>query len=537
MKRKPKKVLIIGWDGAPFELIKDLIKGNRLPNLKRIINNGFFGPLETVPYVMSSCAWSTMVTGKNAGKHGIFDFYSNEFEDHSYFRRPINASARQERELWDLLSEHRIKVGAVNVPMTYPAVKVNGFMVAGLLSPSINDKNFVYPHNLLNNYQESKNYTIDFEGEKNTPKDQFIESIDKMIEARTSLTLYLIEENKDVDVLFTVFTAPDRFAHYFWHFYDKTHPYRKNESKEDLEKYEDTLIRIYEKLDEKLGIIVRKFEKEMISKDFSIILISDHGISSLKKILHLNKFLNEKGYLKFKPKEERKELGKDILDKNVSYIFGKVDWSNTKAYAMGKRGAIHVNLEGREPNGIVNRGDYRRLVEKLKSDLKSIKDPETSETIVKKVYSRDELFFGKNIQKAPDILIFLKEGYFPFGYAFSLDKPGLISVNDKVELPFVTGIESGDGILCIRDKNIKTNATFKNSKISDFTPTLLYLLGLHIPKDMDGRVLEEIFKKSYLQKNPIRYEEPREKTRKKKQVYSEEDAEKIRKRLEKLGYT
>ncbi len=535
MKRKPKKVLIIGWDGAPFGLIKDLIRRNRLPNLKRIIDNGFFGPLETVPYVMSSCAWSTMVTGKNAGKHGIFDFYSDEFEEGSYFRRPINASARQERELWDLLTEHGIKVGMINIPMTYPAVKVNGFMVAGMLSPSINDKNFVYPHDLLIDCQELKNYIIDFLGEKNTPKDQFIENIGKMIDCRANLTLHLIEENKDVDVLFVVFTAPDRFAHFFWHFYDKTHPYRKNESIEDLEKYEDALFRIYEKLDEKLGIIVRKFEKE-ISNDFSIILVSDHGISSLKRILHLNRCLSEKGYLKFKPKEEWKKFAKDILEKNVSYIFGKVDWSKTKAYAVGKRGAIYVNLKGREPNGIVSKRDYKKIIEKLKKDLKNTEDPETGEKIVKKAFSRDELFFGKNIQKAPDILIFLNDGYFPFGYAFNYDKPDSISVNDRIDQPFVTGIESGDGILLIRDKNIEANATFKNSKIIDLTPTLLYLLGLPVPKDMDGKVLEEIFKKSCLQKNPITYEEATEKTREKEQAYSKEDTRKIKERLEKLGY-
>jgi len=133
-------------------------------------------------------------------------------------------------------------------------------------------------------------------------------------------------------------------------------------------------------------------------------------------------------------------------------------------------------------------------------------------------------------------LIFLKDGYFPFGYAFDCDKPNSTSVNDRIKLPFVTGIESGDGILCIRDKNIEANATFKNSKIMDLTPTLLYLLGLPIPKDMDGRVPEEIFKKYYLQKNPIRYEEPTEKTREKKQVYSEEDIKKIKERLDKLGY-
>lgn len=537
MKEKlNKKILIIGWDGAPFEFIKDLISENELPNLKQVTTDGFFGPLETVPYVMSSCAWSTMVTGKNAGKHGVFDFYSNEFEDESYFRTPINATVREEKELWDLLTEHGMNVGIINVPMTYPAAKVNGFMVAGMLSPSIDDNNFAYPPHLLTDYIELANYTIDLDGKKDTPRDQFIENVNKMIDARTNLILHLIKEHKDLDVLFAVFTAPDRLSHYFWHFHDKTHPYRKNETKIDLQQYQDALISIYKKLDEKLGLIIRTFEQE-ISKDYSIIVVSDHGMASLKKILHLNKYLNKKGYLAFKPKEEWRKVEKALLDKKVSYIFDKVDWSKTQAYALGKRGAIYINLKGREPKGIVNKGDYPKLIEKLKRDLKEIEDPETGEAIVKKVCSRDELFFGENVQKAPDLLIFLTDGYFPFGYACDLNKPNLISVNDRVDLPFVTGIESGDGIICLKNKNIKPNATFKNAKLRDFTPTLLYLLDLPIPKDMDGKVLKEIFETLHVQKNPIRYREPTEKTIEIKQEFSEQDEKKIRKRLEELGYT
>ena len=132
-------------------------------------------------------------------------------------------------------------------------------------------------------------------------------------------------------------------------------------------------------------------------------------------------------------------------------------------------------------------------------------------------------------------MIFLKDDYFPFGYIFNLDKPDLVINNDMVELHFVTGIESGNGILCMKDENIEANTKFKNCKISDFTPTLLYLLGLPIPKDMDGKVLTKIFKKPYIQENPTRYEEANTKTRE-QEPYSEEDAKTISERLERLGY-
>jgi len=499
-----KKMLIIGWDGAPFKLINNLIKENNLPNLNKIIKNGFFGQLETVPYVMSSCAWSTMVTGKNAGKHGIFDFYSNEFNGDSYFRNPISAINREEKEVWKYLSKRDIKIGLINIPMTYPAKKVNGYMVAGMLTPKVNSKYFTYPDDLLNNYKGLQNYIIDIVKTQNMTYDDLLNDVYKMIESRTDLILYLIKNHKNVDLLFAVYTAPDRISHFFWHFYDKSHPYIKNESSKDIQKFKNVIADIYKKLDEELGIIIKTFKK-YISNDFSIMVLSDHGMSSLKKIVHINKILNKKGYLKFKPKKDWIEFKKDILDSKVGYIYGKIDWLETKAYSIGKRGAIYINLKGREPYGIIEKNDYEKIIKQIKEDFTNLKDPSIGNKIVKNIKSRDELFFGKNIEKAPDILIYLYNGYFPFGYAIDIDKPNIISINDDKYLYFVTGIESGDGILCIYDKRVKSNSTYDESKIIDITPTLMYMFNSLIPIDMDGRVLTEIFKNCYLIKHPIKY--------------------------------
>jgi predicted AlkP superfamily phosphohydrolase/phosphomutase len=145
------------------------------------------------------------------------------------------------------------------------------------------------------------------------------------------------------------------------------------------------------------------------------------------------------------------------------------------------------------------------------------------------------MFSGNNLKKAPDILIFFKNYYFPFGYVFNLNKKDLIIENDTMEIPLVTGIESGNGLLCISDENIDNSAKNKNCKTQDFTPTLLYLLDLPIPKDTDGKVITRIFKKTYLQSHPITYEEPKTKKREQK-LYSKKETKKINLRLERLGY-
>jgi hypothetical protein len=103
-------------------------------------------------------------------------------------------------------------------------------------------------------------------------------------------------------------------------------------------------------------------------------------------------------------------------------------------------------------------------------------------------------------------------------------------------MPFVTSIENGDAILCIRDNNVKNGISFAGPKIEDFTPTLLYILGLPVPKDMDGRVLKEVFKDSYLENNPVKYGNPLEKAENEGKEFSKEDSKKIRERLARLGY-
>jgi predicted AlkP superfamily phosphohydrolase/phosphomutase len=132
-----KKTLVIGWDGAPYDRISEWVKEGKLKTLGSLVSKGAFGPLETTKLTISSCAWTTMVTGKNAGKHGVYDFFGTKFVDDSYFREPINSKWRRAKALWNYMSDYRYRVGTVNIPITYPADKVRGFMVGGMMSPSV----------------------------------------------------------------------------------------------------------------------------------------------------------------------------------------------------------------------------------------------------------------------------------------------------------------------------------------------------------------------------------------------------------------
>jgi predicted AlkP superfamily phosphohydrolase/phosphomutase len=126
------RVLIVGLDGATFDLMLPWIEEGCLPNLARILRSGSKSPLESTIPPITPCAWSSFMTGKNPGKHGLFDFIEPHGE-HGF--RFTNASFRDGETLWGCLSRHGRRVGVVNVPMTFPPEPVNGFLISGLDTP------------------------------------------------------------------------------------------------------------------------------------------------------------------------------------------------------------------------------------------------------------------------------------------------------------------------------------------------------------------------------------------------------------------
>jgi predicted AlkP superfamily phosphohydrolase/phosphomutase len=558
-----QKVVVVGLDGATFDLIKPWVKEGSLPNLARIMGQGSYGNLMSVIPPLTTPAWASFITGKNPGKHGVFDFA--ERINGSYNIRWVTSMSRRGNSIWKIVSSCGGKVGIINIPNNYPLEEVNGFMIAWMDAPDT--RNFTYPQELAEEIKEKiGNYIITIlDWKENEDLSRFQENLHRMIENRTRVLLYLME-NKPWDFFAVLFSATDIVQHCFWSYMDCSHP---EYNAADAVKFGNTIKEVYRHIDSVLGEIERR-----VGEDTTLVLMSDHGAGPLRRVVHLNKWLEEEGLLTFKKDSVidgslTSSFGRRIIRKGLTFLkrnlsqdmrsrlkkafpgmrdrmegvlFSSLfDWTKTRAYSLGSYGNIYINLNGREPDGIVEPGaEYEELRSNIIVRLKDLKDPATGRAVVKKVHRKEELYHGPFLNKAADLVVeWSEEGYHSVQRFGSVEESVF---SDRLNLHLTkiryTGHHRLNGIFAIKGMGIKQGIEINNARIIDLAPTILYVLGLPIPDDMDGRVIKEVFKEEYMGIKPIKYEETSGEGYREAgyDVYTDAESDEIAKRLKGLGY-
>lgn len=560
---KKTKVLIIGLDGASFDLIRPWAEQGKLPNLARLFKEGTWGNLRSVPNMNSAPAWSSFATGKNPGKHGIF--YFDERIPGTYQKRYLNAAFRKGESFWSALSSSGYRVGVINVPITYPAEKVNGFMLAGLDTPGLDSPGFCYPPNLIQELQpELGEYIV----EPGIPgyikagrKDLALERLLQEVDVRLAYTHYLMEK-EPWDLLVTVFTASDNAQHFFWKDMDANHPEHDPNSS-----YGEAIRRVYQRLDEAVGELL-----SIVPEGTTVVVISDHGggfnprgpeylkewlaslglltylhagplrkrlLSGGKRVLTLPLIFAYRQADKILPREAKLRLTRifpGIRERmEIAITFGSIDWSRTKAYAHGARHDIWINLAGREPQGIVQPGkEYEELRDFIIAKLWETRDLVTGKPVVQGVHKREEIYQGECLEKAPDVTIRWQTEFVSRGFWIPQKEKDPPPVPPLKPNP-ISGDHRLHGILMMRGPGVRSGNEIQGAQILDLAPTMLWLFGLPVPEDMDGRVLDAAFEEEFLLSHPLLFGGsgakealPRE--------YTEEEAQTIEKRLRGLGY-
>jgi predicted AlkP superfamily phosphohydrolase/phosphomutase len=559
------KVVIVGLDGATMRLITPWVEQGKLPNLGRMMKTGVSGILRsTIPYITTT-AWSSFATGLNPGKHGILDFYQHTPGSFDiYF---TNAGVRRGKTLWRRVSEQGKKVCVINVPMTYPPEELDGVVISGMDSPGT-DSPFTSPGNVYQDLKEQLGeYIIDLHFDEITdgaaPELQhyraYLDKLLQMVENRCRATEYLMQKYP-WELLVTAFMAPDRIQHQLWKFMASEHPDDKRKEAEELG---DAICKVYQKCDEALGRILDK-----IDDDTSLMIMSDHGAGSGERVFYVRSWLRDNGFLalndsagsgfnmkkgavsaaklmfatakKILPNKIKQQLkSRAGRDKYIAMrLYFGVNWEKTKAYSEGVCGNIFINMEGREPHGIVAPGEqYEQTCREITERLMEQTDPKTGNKVVRKVYRKEELFSGPFLDHAPDLLVEGHDQYHCRGDSFSKesDVSGIEALFSDSPL---SGIHRIDGSFLAVGPHFKKGCSIAGAEIIDLAPTALHLLGMEIPETIDGKVLTDAFEDDFIRNHPVRRTKEDIDTEEisGSDIYSSSEKELIEERLRGLGY-
>ena len=549
--------MIVGVDGATHEVINPLMACGQLPNFKRICDNGVYGPLRSTKHPITPQAWSSFLTGLNAGKHGVYDFTKRKND--SYDIEFINASSRSGETIFAHLSQLGRTVGSIGVPFTFPPEKVNGFILSGFDAPAEDERSF-YPPELYNEIKEKfGNYYIHLAspiGRQRKEEKKFWLDIQTEDRNKTDISLYLWEKYP-CDFFITHFLNTDRVQHQYF----------TKELEEQLEKGDPDLnnlvIKSYINVDHQLGKLLDAAEAD---GNTNVIIMSDHGSGPIKGFFYLNRWLEKQGlfsYLddrnramfnlleksrymakRFLPRRAKnllKSLFPQIKDKMESYrFFNDVDWTQTQAYGFGMYGNIFINLKGREPDGIISPGrEYEELRDVIIKKLEALTDPRTREKVIEKVYRREELYSGDRVDEAPDLLIAWKNYAYYTSNVPGREKGecfGALQKMDSTDYLHI-GTHRLDGIFLAMGPAIKKGKEIQDAHIMDLAPTALYALDEEIPENMDGKVLNQIFNRSFQNTHTKRFTKKLHGEEEKTVIrYSDEERKEVEERLKGLGY-
>jgi predicted AlkP superfamily phosphohydrolase/phosphomutase len=550
------KVIVIGLDGATFDLISPWIENGEMPNLRQLIQGGISGELTSTYPPLTGPAWSSFMTGKSPSHHGVLEFFHRI--NGEYRQKLNNPFDIDGSSLWQLLSSAGKRVGVLGVPLTYPPERINGFLITGLLTPA-GRRDFTHPPELLDEIEKQiGTYRLrhDEKYRKSNPE-PFIQEQYEILENNTQAIEYLMT-NKSWDFMMAHILGTDRMQHEFWHVIDPRHP---QHDPIESEKLGNVLLDFFREVDNAIGRIIN------LAGDAAIIIMSDHGFGPVYKFINFNTWLLEKKFLKLKRSfgtqlrylifkmgfnytqlgnwilklglgRRAKRLGRgkrEDLQRRVFLSLNDVDWSRSRVYSMGNFGQLFVNLEGREPMGIVSPGEeYESLLDELTQELLSLTDPETKQPVVEKIFRRDDIYNGPYSEQAPDLVFFTQRMEYKAMGLSDFSSPKIIE-----PVYGTTGHHRMNGVLICNKPGVfkQSDGEIEEAHIYDLTPTILYLMDLNIPESMDGKVLFDLFTDEFRENCDPKYSNPDfdEGTRDQNDLTEQEEA-KLAEILRSLGY-
>jgi len=521
------RIIVIGLDSADPDLMELWLKEGRLPFMHSLLQAGVWARLLSTRGLFPDSPWSSFNTGVSPAKHGWYDYLQLKRGTTEIFRE--NARACRYLPFWWLLRDAGKKVAVFDVPKTYPIAGIDGIQVVpwgehypltkqSSLPPAVVEElntrfgKYRHPWEVTNPrriVQEVRLYNT------------MMADIDKKLAASE----FLLAQD-EWDLFISVFAESHYAGHQFFHHFEPSHWAHDEKRGRRLG---HTLPSIYTELDSALAALLKG-----ISEDATIFIISVHGIEPNYSANHLMPTILEKlGFLVpattanggsgftgvmdwtralrgLLPSAVRTFINDHVVpqafhDRMHAHQFANsIDWSRTHAFFLPSdhfTGFISVNLQGREPWGMVRPGtDYEEVCAQLCYELKRLVNPATGRPAVHDVVPITRVYTGENLGSLPDVVVrWAKDAPIK-----QLRHPHFGLIADE-SFALRRSQHAEEGFMIAVGKHINSAAVLTGASTLDLAPTILYLMGQTVPTDMDGKVLLDLIDQDFKTKNEVRY--------------------------------
>jgi len=459
-------------------------------------------------------AWTSCVTGVGPGRHGIFDFRESYTLDP--FRSPVSSMSVRAPKIWHILNAAGRKTGVMNVPVTYPPEKVDGFMISGMMTPS-QDCVYTYPAGLKDELRSaSGDYLIEidiprYDVGKVDDSLLFFRDMTYCFRKRKDAFFYLMD-TKVWDFFMVVFTMTDRIQHLFWKY---LFPGCDQHDQQHAALFREKIFTCYSLLDDMLGEVLSRLDEST-----DLFLVSDHGFGYTEKWFNVDRWLEDTDVTK--------------------------NWPGAEVFFSGiPTQGITIDMKSEDHTGTrYGQAGYDQLRDRLREDLLSLTDPGTGRELIDRVLYREDVFEGPFAELAPDLL-FVAKDYSVLGRQGLESDAWFETSEDRAN-----GFHRSNGIFLSIGRDIVKNNPIRGACITDIMPTVLHAMGEPVPTGLDGHVLESIFNRDPIDSAqaghvtiiPARsdpgthFEVTPARTVTRASAYSSEEAEVVRERLRGLGY-
>lgn len=493
------RIFLFGVDGLTYRVLHPMMERGLLPNFQRLRDEGVEAILKSTTPPVTPPAWTSIATGLAPAKHGVYDFWDYEQTPDGPKARVLT-HRKGGKAVWNILSDWGKRVVVANIPLTYPPEPVNGIMLSGLMAPDMK-ANVTYPVSFKEELLEAvPDYRIDLNAAvSNGLLGEVLTDTLEMTRERNKMLQLLLK--KPWDFFFIVYTGADRIQHMRW---------------DEIMAFHPSAVEYYQLVDEALGMALAELGPEDV-----LMLVSDHGFQGVGRKFYMQEYLYRQGWLRMRGDERRnaqlfgiaravvRKLGvqrialplyrrlrrkqiKHMAEQDHAAILPNLDWPASKAWLQSTSGELAGYADIYFDDSVTD-----AQIDEFVATLREIRDPENGQPLAMEIHREDAFGSGPFAPARRHVVVLSGENtsmYTQLGRTSLWETRG---IGKSVS----TGIHHPDGVLYVYGAGVKKGATIAPTHVYDVVPTILSLMGVPLPEDLDGTAMTTPFEQASVEEN------------------------------------